>query len=49
VQISLISESDAYICPAGQVLKPIRQGRLRNLKKIDYGNPTACRSCPLRA
>jgi Transposase DDE domain len=43
------SANDAYICPAGQVLKPIREGRLRNLKKIDYGNPTACRSCPLRA
>jgi transposase len=42
------SASDAYVCPAGQRLKPIRQGRLRNLKKIDYGNPTACRSCPLR-
>jgi hypothetical protein len=43
------SAIDAYICPAKQVLKPIRKGRLRNLKKIDYGNPTACRSCPLRA
>ena len=31
------------------MLKLIREGRLRNLKKIDYGNPTACRSCPLRA
>jgi hypothetical protein len=42
-------ERDAYICPAGQVLKPIREGRLHDLKKIDYGNLTACRSCSLRA
>ena len=40
---------DAYICPAEQMLTPIRQGRLRDLKKIDYGNPKACRDCPLRA
>jgi transposase len=30
-------------------LKPFRHGRLRDLKKIDYGNPKACRNCPLRA
>jgi transposase len=40
---------DAYICPAGQTLTPIRQGRLRDLKKIDYGNRRACRDCALRA
>jgi hypothetical protein len=40
---------DAYICPAGQTLTPIRNGRLRDLKKTDYGNPKACRDCPLRA
>ena len=40
---------DAYICPAGQTLKPFRHGRLRDLKKIDYGNPKACRDCLLRA
>ena len=40
---------DAYICPAGQTLTPIRQGRLRDLKKIDYGNRRACRYCALRA
>ena len=40
---------DTYICPAGQTLKPFRHGRLRDLKKIDYGNPKACRDCPLRA
>jgi hypothetical protein len=31
------------------VLTPIRHGGLRGLKKIDYGNPKACRDCPLRA
>jgi transposase len=40
--------SDAYVCPAGQLLRPIRHGRLRGLTKIDYGNPKACRACPLR-
>ena len=42
-------DRDAYICPAGQLLTPIRHGRLRDLEKIDYGNPKACRDCPLRA
>jgi hypothetical protein len=42
-------EQDAYICPAVKSLTPIRHGRLRDLKKIDYGNPKACRDCPLRA
>src|SRR6202789_1410150 len=42
-------ERDAYICPAGQVLKPIRECRLRDFKKIDYGNRNACRECSLRA
>ena len=39
---------DAYVCPAGQSLTPIRHGRLRDLQKIDYGNAKACRDCPLR-
>jgi transposase len=43
------AERDAYVCPAGQLLTPIRHGRLRDLAKIDYGNPQACRACPLRA
>ena len=42
------AERDAYVCPAGQLLTPIRHGRLRDLEKIDYGNPRACRECPLR-
>jgi IS5 family transposase len=35
---------DAYICPGGHELKPIRQGRLRD----NYANARACRDCPLR-
>ena len=31
------------------MLTPIRHGRLRGLAKVDYGNPKACRDCPLRA
>ncbi len=30
-------------------MTPIRHGRLRDLERIDYGNPKACRECPLRA
>jgi hypothetical protein len=30
------------------LLTPIRHGRLRDLEKIDYGAPKACRACPLR-
>jgi Transposase DDE domain len=40
---------DAYVCPAGKVLTPIRNCRLRDLAKVDYGNRGACRDCPLRA
>ena len=40
---------DAYVCPAGKLLTPIRRGRMRDLERIDYGNPKACRACPLRA
>jgi transposase len=43
------AERDAYVCPAGQVLTPIRHGHLRNMKKVDYANPKACCDCPLRA
>jgi transposase len=39
---------DAYICPGGHELKPIRQGRLRNMRKVDYANASACRDCSLR-
>jgi hypothetical protein len=40
---------DAYACPAGKVLTPIRHGRLRDLARVDYGNRKACHACPLRA
>ena len=43
------AERDAYVCPAGKVLTPIRHGRLRDLERIDYANPKACRDCPLRS
>jgi hypothetical protein len=39
------AERDAYVWPAGKLLTPIRHGRLRDLKKIDYGNPKACPDC----
>jgi transposase len=42
-------DRDAYVCPTGQLLTPIRHGRLRDLERIDYGAPKACRECPLRA
>ena len=42
------AEQNAYICPAGQALTPIREGKLRALKKVDYGNAKACRACALR-
>jgi IS5 family transposase len=40
---------DVFICPAGETLSPRHQGRLRDLKKIDYSNPAACLVCPLRS
>jgi hypothetical protein len=40
---------DAYVCPAGKLLTPIRHGRLRDLAKVDYGNRRACRDCSMRA
>jgi hypothetical protein len=32
------------ICPAGETLSPNDEGKSRDLKKIDYSNPAACRS-----
>ena len=40
---------DAYVCPNGKLLTPIRRDRLRDLAKVDYGNRRACRDCPMRA
>ena len=31
--------ADACVWPAGQLLMPIRHGRLRDLEKIEYGAP----------
>ncbi len=42
-------DQDAYICPAGEALSPNHEGKLRDLKKIDYSNPAACPACPLRS
>jgi transposase len=39
---------NAYVCPAGKLLTPIRRGRMRDLERTDYGNPKACRACQLR-
>jgi Transposase DDE domain len=38
----------AYVCPAGQEPTPVREGKLRELKKVEYGNAGACRACTLR-
>jgi hypothetical protein len=35
---------DAYVCPGGHELKPVRQGRLRDMRKVDYANASACRN-----
>ena len=43
------AKQNAFICPAGQTLTPIRQGKLRELKKVDDGNAKACRACALRS
>src|SRR5262249_40865243 len=34
--------------PLAPRVKPIRQGRLRDMRKVDYANASACRGCPLR-
>jgi transposase len=41
-------ERDVYACPGGHELKPFRNGKLREMTKIDYADPAACRDCPLR-
>ncbi|MGH6830894.1 MAG: hypothetical protein ACREDG_07040, partial [Methylocella sp.] len=42
-------DRDVYVCPAGEMLSPNHEGKLRDLKKIDYSNPAACPACPLRS
>jgi transposase len=42
-------DRNVYVCPAGKTLSPRHVGKSRDLKKIDYSNPAACPTCPLRA
>jgi transposase len=42
-------DRDVFTCPGGQTLEPRHYGRSRDLQKIDYSNPAACRACPLRS
>jgi transposase len=42
-------DRDVFTCPGGQTLAPHHYGKSRDLQKIDYSNPTACPTCPLRA
>jgi transposase len=42
------SDRDVFTCPAGQTLAPHHYGKSRDLQKIDYSNPAACPTCPLR-
>ena len=42
-------DRNVYVCPAGKTLSPHHVGKSRDLKKIDYSNPAACPTCPLRA
>ena len=39
----VLDERFETVCPAPQLLMPIRHGRLRDLEKIEYGTPKACR------
>jgi transposase len=41
--------SDSFLCPAGQRLEAYSWSLLRGLKKINYTNKEACRTCTLRA
>ena len=38
---------DQYICPAGEVLLPMYESKVRGNRKIDYCNRKACRACNL--
>ena len=44
-EFSYDPDQDVYICPAGETLSPNHEGKLRDLKKIDYSNPAACPAC----
>jgi hypothetical protein len=40
----MIPDRDVYVCPAGEMLSPNHEGKLRDLKKIDYSKPRWARS-----
>ena len=43
------TDSDSYVCLAGQRLYPYSSSLLRGLKKINYVNKLACDDCAIRA
>jgi ATP-dependent helicase YprA (DUF1998 family) len=45
-----IAQQNLALCLALlEQLSPNHEGKLRDLKKIDYSNPAACPACPLRS
>src|SRR5271157_2299827 len=47
--LDLVAAGFARVTPAATGRPRDVHGRLRDLKKIDYGKPKACRDCPLHA
>ena len=43
------AESDAFLCPAGQVLSTRYESKLRELTKVDYSNRAACLVCAIKS
>ncbi len=43
------ADKNQYICPAGAVLLPMYESKVRGNRKIDYCNRKACRTCNLKA
>ena len=42
------ADADAYVCPAGARLDRRYEGKVRDLKRVDYRNPQTCAACQLR-
>ena len=40
--------SDTYLCPGGQRLEPRYHSEVKGHALVNYGNPGACRTCPLK-
>jgi transposase len=40
--------TDVFICPGGATLSPRYEGKLRENKRVDYCNRTACKGCALK-